>query len=308
MSAMVVLKNVSKNFDKVKAVDGLSFIIEKGDVTGLLGPNGAGKTTTMRMITSYFFPTSGEITINGKSTTLHTQQTQKQIGYMPENNPLYNDMIVFDFLSMTAKLQGLNSKKIISRIKEVAESVGIKDKLASNIGELSKGYRQRVGIASALIHNPQVLILDEPTEGLDPNQREDIRKLIKDLSKDKAILISTHVMQEVKAMCNKVIVINDGKLIAQGTPEELAGTKILRIVIEGEKIKESLEKLIEEKDEKIKVEGKAKIKTAFVYSNRELRPEISKIAAKNSWTIWEMQIQDGLEQVFHSIPNKHEHK
>ncbi|PIR42230.1 hypothetical protein CO058_01555 [candidate division WWE3 bacterium CG_4_9_14_0_2_um_filter_35_11] len=305
---MLVLKNVSKSFDKVKAVDGLSFTIDKGDVTGLLGPNGAGKTTTMRMITSYFFPSSGSITINGRSTQFHTQKTQSQIGYMPENNPLYNDMIVFDYLSMTAKLQGLRKSKIIPRIKEVANSVGIKNKLASNIGELSKGYKQRVGIASALIHNPQVLILDEPTEGLDPNQREDIRKLIKDLSKDKAILISTHVMQEVKAMCNKVVIINDGKLIAQGSPQELAGTKILKIVIEGEKIKESLEKILESKDEKIKIEGKTKAKTVLVYSNRELRPGISKIASKNSWTIWEMQIQDGLEQVFHSIPNKNESK
>lgn len=305
---MIVVKNASKSFNSVKAVDSLSFTIEKGDVTGLLGPNGAGKTTTMRMITSYFFPSSGDISINGKSTQFHTQKTQSQIGYMPENNPLYNDMIVFDYLSMTANLQGVKKSKILSRIKEVSESVGIKNKLSTNIGELSKGYKQRVGIASALIHNPQVLILDEPTEGLDPNQREDIRKLIKELSKDKAILISTHVMQEVKAMCNKVIIINDGKLIAQGSPEELAGTKILKVVIEGEKIKESLEKLLKKDEEKIKIEGKSKAKTVFVYSNRELRPEISKIAGKNSWTIWEMQIQDGLEQVFHSISNKDESK
>ena len=305
---MIVLKNASKDFGSVKAVDSLSLEIEKGDVTGLLGPNGAGKTTTMRMITSYFFPSSGDILINGKSTQSQTQKTQSQIGYMPENNPLYNDMIVFDFLSMTANLQGLKKSKITSRIKEISESVGIKNKLSTNIGELSKGYKQRVGIASALIHNPQVLILDEPTEGLDPNQREDIRKLIKDLSKDKAILISTHVMQEVKAMCNKVIVINDGKLIAQGTPEELAETKVLKVIIEGEKIKESLEKLLTEDNEKIKSKGKSNTKTVFIYSNRELRPEISKLASKNSWTIWEMQTQDGLEQVFHSITNKNESK
>lgn len=308
MSTMVKVNNISKNFGPVTAVDDISFTIEKGDVTGLLGPNGAGKTTTMRMITSYFFPSHGDILINGKSTQSNTQKTQNQIGYMPENNPLYNDMIVFDYLSMTASLHNIKKTKITSRIKEVSESVGIKNKLSSNIGELSKGYRQRVGIAAALIHNPQVLILDEPTEGLDPNQREEIRKLIKKLAKDKAILISTHVMQEVKAMCNKVIVINDGKLVAQGAPEKLAGTKVLKIAIEGEKIKESIEKSLKEKDEKIKIEGKSKIKTAYVFSNRELRPEISKLAAKNSWIIWEMQIQDGLEQIFHSISNKNEFK
>lgn len=299
---MLKVKKVSKNFGTTFAVKDLSFELEKGDVAGLLGPNGAGKTTTMRMITSYYYPSSGEITIDGQDTQLNTIETQSLIGYLPENNPLYLDMIVIDFLMMSAKLQNVAKNKIESRIKKLSKEVGITDKLMSPINELSKGYKQRVGLAAAMIHDPKLLILDEPTEGLDPNQREDIRKLIKEISKDKVILISTHVMQEVKAMCNKVVVINKGKLVTEGSPDKLAGTRVLKMKIEGSHIEKELEKLLSEKDEKVRItEKSANIKTYHIYSNRELRPEISKLASKNDWVIWETEIEDNLEEVFKTL-------
>lgn len=301
---MLKIHKISKNFGGTQAVKNLSFELHTGDVAGLLGPNGAGKTTTMRMITSYYFPSEGEITIEGKDTQLDTLETQSLIGYLPENNPLYLDMLVVDFLSMSAKLQSIPKTEIESRIKKVAKEVGITDRLLSPINELSKGYRQRVGLAAAMIHDPKLLILDEPTEGLDPNQREDIRKLIKDISKNKVILISTHVMQEVKAMCNKVIVINDGKLVTEGSPDKLSGTSILKLKIEGTDVEAELKKLLN-KDEKLSVlEKDTAIKTFHVRSNRELRPEISKLASKKDWVIWETEMEDNLEEIFKQMKTK----
>ncbi len=299
---MLKVDKVSKKFGNTSAVKNLSFELEKGDIAGLLGPNGAGKTTTMRMITSYYYPSEGSITIEGKDTQTETLETQALIGYLPENNPLYLDMLVVDFLVMSAKLQSIRPSEIESRVKKVSREVGIKDKLLSPINELSKGYKQRVGLASAMIHNPKLLILDEPTEGLDPNQREDIRNLIKEISKDKVILISTHVMQEVKAMCNKVIVINKGKLVTEGSPETLAGTKVLKMKIEGTGIQKELDKILTAKDEKIVITEKdEKIRTFHIYSNRELRPEISKLAGKHGWVIWETEIEDNLEEIFKGL-------
>ena len=224
---MLKLEKVSKNFGKVTAVKDLSFELKKGDITGLLGPNGAGKTTTMRMIASFFYPSSGKIKIKGKNTKANTTLTQNEIGYLPENNPLYLDMLVIDHLVMTAKIYGIK-KNTVKRVEEVAKSVGLTNKLATKISELSKGYKQRVGLAAAIIHDPSVIILDEPAEGLDPNQREEIRKLIKKLAKNKAILISTHVLQEVTATCSKVVVINNGKLVVAGPTKKFNLEQVFR--------------------------------------------------------------------------------
>src|SRR3990167_1469622 len=228
---MVKVNTISKYFGKEKAVDGLSFELKKREITGLLGANGAGKSTTMRMITSYLFPSKGTISINGLDTQKHTLETQRLIGYIPENNPLYTEMLVYDYLEMSARFFD-SALADIKRIKETAKSVGLSDKLMTSIHELSKGYRQRVALAAALIHNPSVLIMDEPTEGLDPNQRQDIHRLIKSLSKDKAILISSHVLQEVKAMCTSVIVINKGRLAASGSLDSLSGYKTIKMQLE----------------------------------------------------------------------------
>lgn len=298
---MVKVNGVTKYFGTTKVIDDISFQLKKGDVTGLLGPNGAGKTTTMRMITSYYFPNKGKIQINDKDTQADTLETQKLIGYLPENNPLYYDMIVYDFLLMSAKLNGVTGKTAHERIIETSKKIAISDKLTKNIGELSKGYKQRVGLASTLLHKPSVLILDEPTEGLDPVQRDEIRNLIKELSKETTILLSTHVLQEVRAMCNNVIVINKGKVVASGKPENLSVKKGYRLQLEGADIKEKLSKLLS-KDDILKIDKEEKgKKNIYIQSSEELRPQISKLATENKWTIWELQMEDSIEEVFKEL-------
>lgn len=298
---MVKVDGITKYFGTTKVIDDISFELKKGDVTGLLGPNGAGKTTTMRMITSYYFPNKGKIQINDKDTQAETLETQKLIGYLPENNPLYYDMMVYDFLLMSAKLNGVTGKLAHQRIIETSKKIAISDKLTKNIGELSKGYKQRVGLASTLLHNPSVLILDEPTEGLDPVQRDEIRSLIKELSKETTILLSTHVLQEVRAMCNNVIVINKGKVVASGIPENLSLKKGYKLKLEGSNIKEKLSKILS-KDDILKIEKEDKGKASiYIQSSEELRPQISKLATENKWTIWELQMEDSIEEVFKEL-------
>ena len=305
---MIKFEKVSKSFGTSKIIKGISFELKKGDIAGLLGPNGAGKTTTMRMLTSYYYPDSGKILIDGKNTQKHSIQTQKNIGYLPENNPLYLDMLVVDYLKMSAKLNGLKKEKIEDRILEVASEVNITDKLTKPIKELSKGYKQRVGLASAMIHNPQILVLDEPTEGLDPNQRQELHKLINKISKDKIILISTHVIQEVKAMCNKVILINDGELVKFGSPDDLSQTKTLRLSLAGDNIKETFEKFLTDNDltKNSKIKATKELTEVSISTSTEIRPEISNLINKNKWTIWNFYIEDSIEQVFKDLKEKHE--
>ncbi len=302
---MLKVKKIHKSFGKTEVIKGLSFNVKKGDVVGLLGPNGAGKTTTMRMISSYYFPSKGEIYVNNYNTQTETLKSQQQIGYMPENNPLYSDMLVYDYLVMTGKFYGVKKDALEKRILDISKSVGIRDKLTTPIKELSKGYKQRVGLASTLLHDPKLLILDEPTEGLDPNQREEIRQLIRKLSKNKVILISTHVMQEVKAMCNKVIVINEGKLVVQGEPESLTGKKHLEVHIQGDNIEKELKKILNEGDEveileTYEVEGK-KVTKLVIKTEKEIRGDLSKLASKNNWVVWQITVQDALEEVFENL-------
>jgi ABC-2 type transport system ATP-binding protein len=298
---MLKVENISKSFGNTKAVKNISFEINKGDVVGLLGPNGAGKTTTMRLIASYYYPTSGEIIISGTNTKKDTLKSQKHIGYLPENNPLYTDMIVIDYLRMTGGLYNISKKTLDKEIIEVSKKIGIYNKLGTVINNLSKGFKQRVGIAAALIHNPSLIILDEPTEGLDPNQRDEIRTLVKDLSKDKAILISTHVLQEVKAMCTRVLIINDGELVVDGDINSLSSDKTLSVTIEGKDIKEKLTKHFV-KDVKLKFnkieENKYKVE---ITSENETRTEIAKLCADNNWIIDEMQFVDSLETIFKKL-------
>jgi ABC-2 type transport system ATP-binding protein len=305
---MIKFENVSKSFGKTKIIKSLSFELKKGDVAGLLGPNGAGKTTTMRMLTSYYLPDSGRILIDGKNTIKDTIKTQKKIGYLPENNPLYLDMIVVDYLRMSANINGMDFKDIENRILQVAKEVDIKDKLSKPIKELSKGYKQRTGLAAALIHDPEILVLDEPTEGLDPNQRKELHELIKKISKDKIILISTHVIQEVKAMCNKVILINNGELVKFGDPDELSKNKTIKISLSGKDIKDSLEKLLKDNDltdfsVKAKKDDTAEVS---ISTDKEIRPELSNLISKNKWTVWNLYVEDSIEQVFKDLKVKHE--
>lgn len=208
----IIVKELTKHFGQQKAVDAISFEARPGKILGFLGPNGAGKSTTMRMLTGYLNPTSGIAEIDGQQINTKATEIRRDIGYLPENTPLYTEMYIKEFLSFVGETYGL--KNLNERVNEVIKQVGLTSEQHKKIGMLSKGYKQRVGIAQAIIHHPKVLILDEPTSGLDPNQLADIRALIKELGKDKTIIISTHIMQEVEAICDDVIIINKGKIVA----------------------------------------------------------------------------------------------
>jgi len=213
------VKNITKQYKKQIAVDDISFEIKSGEIVGFLGPNGAGKSTTMKIISCFIPPTKGTVTVCGFDVSKDDLKVKKKVGYLPESNPLYYDMYVKEFLSFIASLHKINNQK--ERIKEMIEMVGLQNEQHKKIGTLSKGYKQRVGLAQAMIHDPEVLILDEPTSGLDPNQIIEIRELIKNFGKDKTVLLSTHIMQEVESMCDRVIIINEGKLVADDSVESI---------------------------------------------------------------------------------------
>lgn len=210
----IKVTHLSKQYGQQMAVDDISFAVNEGEIVGFLGPNGAGKSTTMKIITGFLPPTEGTALVGGESVVDHPMSVKKKVGYLPEHNPLYLDMYVHEYLHFMAGIFGLSSSKKLNRVAEMIRLCGLADEQNKRIGLLSKGFRQRVGLAQALIHDPKVLILDEPTSGLDPNQLVEIRKLIKTVSKDKTVLFSTHILQEVKALCDRVIVISKGRIVA----------------------------------------------------------------------------------------------
>ena len=218
---MIILENVTRKFGSFTAVDNLSTTISKGEVLGFLGPNGAGKTTTMRMISGFLLPSSGKITVCGYDVTENPVEVKRHIGYMPEVASSYNDMTVLSFLNFIAQARGLSGSAGEKAVARVVDSISLNNVLYQPIETLSKGYKRRVGLAQALVHDPDVLILDEPTEGLDPNQKRDIRALIRVLRKDKAIIISTHVLEEAEAMCSRAVIIDKGRIVLDDTPRAL---------------------------------------------------------------------------------------
>ena len=233
----IKIQNLSKSYGFQKAVDGISFEVKTGEILGFLGPNGAGKTTTMKMITNYIQMDEGDILIGGQSVSSGT--LNKHIGYLPEHNPLYTEMPIMDYLAFCAALQGVPKATIPNRVREMVRKCGLGIEKHKRIRELSKGYRQRVGLAQAMIHDPEILILDEPTTGLDPNQIVEIRELIKSLGKEKTVILSTHILPEVEATCDRILIINQGKIVADGTADTLRkqaqGQQVLHVQIqEGE--------------------------------------------------------------------------
>jgi len=304
---MIKIEHVSKSFGNIKAVDDLSFEIQKGEVVGFLGPNGAGKTTTMRLITGFLSADSGTISVGNIDMGRNTIDGQKLIGYMPENNPLYKDMLVSEFLDFSADLNGIPKDKRGEAFDFAVKAVAIQNDFYRPISELSKGFKQRVGIACALLHQPQILILDEPTEGLDPNQRTEIRTLIKDLAKNRTIIMSTHVMQEAQAVCDRLIIISKGKLAADGTGAELSraaeNEKVLTLEIEGKNVENALKNLagIEKTDFERLKNGRLAAKI-YTKESIELRPDISRLAAANGWIIWNLGEKEfKLEDIFHKL-------
>jgi ABC-2 type transport system ATP-binding protein len=233
----IVVENFTKKYGTQKAVDGISFVVKTGEVLGFLGPNGAGKTTTMKAITTFFAPTSGDIRVGNISVTEDPEQIKRHIGYLPENNPLYSDMPVIDYLKYVSGLHQIPASKVRERILEMVHLCGLEGEKHKKIGELSKGYKQRVGLAQALIHDPDVLILDEPTAGLDPNQIVEIRELIKKIGREKTVILSSHILAEVEATCDRILIINKGRIVADGSPADLRrrahSKEVLKVTIEG---------------------------------------------------------------------------
>lgn len=232
----IVIENLTKKYGEQKAVNNISFEIKTGEVVGFLGPNGAGKSTTMKMITCFMSPSSGDVRLDNLSILDQPEEVKKKIGYLPENNPLYTDMPIVEYLRFAAEIQGVPKDKIPGRIAEMISTCGLDLEKHKKINELSKGYRQRVGLAQAMIHDPEVLILDEPTTGLDPNQIIEIRNLIKKLGKEKTVILSSHILSEVEATCDRILIINRGRIVADGSSETLRqqsqGQELLTVNIE----------------------------------------------------------------------------
>ncbi len=309
--SMIKVKNISKSYGDLKAVDDISFEIESGEIVGLLGPNGAGKSTTMRIVAGFLFPDAGEVIIDEKSLQENPVYGKSLIGYMPENNPLYKDVLVKDAIKFALEFNHFPVKRHQERIDFVVEATGLEKVFYKPISELSKGYRQRVGLAKVLSYDPKILILDEPTEGLDPNQRAEIRKLIKGLGRDKTIIISTHVMQEVNAMCSRMIIIKDGEIILDNDKDEVieqeSTTGWIEIQLKGDDVKTKITKL-EKKDILTRVklkktkEGIKRLRVKLSDdkdSYNKFSRELSSMIAQNKWEILTMNSEKkSLEELF----------
>ncbi|MFI5144817.1 MAG: ATP-binding cassette domain-containing protein [Ignavibacteria bacterium] len=307
----IKVTNLTKYYGETLAVDDISFEVSKGEILGFLGPNGAGKSTTMKIITTYLPPTTGSITVDDLDVEEKSLDVRKKIGYLPEQNPLYMDMIVTDYLDYVAALDGVPHDKVKSRRDEMINVCGLEEMKDRVIGELSKGYKQRVGLAQAMINNPEVLILDEPTSGLDPNQIIEIRNLIKKLGKQKTVILSTHILSEVQATCNRVIIINRGKLVADGSPEELAqrskGQSIVTLEVKNDIDKNSLTAAIKSCKGVIKVEFIKETEESFMFQiygdkGADLRGAISTKVLEQKATLLSMQAkQTSLEDIFRDL-------
>jgi len=299
----IIVENLSKHYGTQKAVDAISFEAKAGEVLGFLGPNGAGKSTTMKMLTCYIPPTSGTATVCGFSIIDKPLEVRKLIGYLPELNPLYTDMFVREYLRFMAQIHGLG-KGAKKRCEEMISNVGLTPEAHKKIGQLSKGYKQRVGLAQSMLHNPKVLILDEPTSGLDPNQIVDIRKLIKEIGRDRTVILSTHIMQEVQAMCDKVIIINQGKIVADDRTENLGkqGIEEFIIIVEfGKEINESLLKKIAG----VKSISNIQINQYRIICDTDIREQINKTAYENNMNLLGLSLEkQKLEDVFKTLTKK----
>lgn len=296
------IKNITKIYGAQKALDKVNFKLQKGEILGFLGPNGAGKSTMMKIICGYLPATQGEVFINGKNIQNESLECKKMIGYLPEHNPLYLDMFVKEFLHFVAGIHAI--KNPMQRVQEVIDLVGLQAEQNKKIASLSKGYRQRVGLAHAIIHDPELLILDEPTTGLDPNQIVEIRNLIKDLGKNKMVMLSTHIMQEVEAICDRAIIINKGQIVADKTMSDFRAmnSNEVLIVVEFENAVE----LSVIKNLKGVVQAKKVVSNRFeIVSKQDIRADISKWALDHQNMIVTMEKKEkSLESVFQSLTNQ----
>jgi len=302
----VLVTDLVKLYGSQRAVDGITFSAAKGQITGFLGPNGAGKSTTMKIATCFIPPTSGSIDICGYNIENSPIEVRRMIGYLPEHNPLYLDMYVKEYLQFTGGMYGMKGNVLTNRINEMIDLCGLQVEQYKKIGALSKGYRQRTGLAQALLHDPMVLILDEPTTGLDPNQILEIRKVIKTIAEDKTVIFSTHIMQEVQALCDQVIIINKGKIVADKSISDIrnlnAASKVIRLEFTEEVHIEHFISFDFVSDTR-KVSGN--VYELVVTTQDDTRPVIFKECAEKGWTLIEMKVEEqSLESIFRELTSK----
>ncbi|PKN72398.1 MAG: ABC transporter ATP-binding protein [Candidatus Cloacimonetes bacterium HGW-Cloacimonetes-3] len=305
---MININNLSRSFGTLKAVDKISFSIKDSEILGFLGPNGAGKTTTLRMLVGYLQPSSGSIELDGKSIFADPIATSRQIGYLPEQNPLYDDMTVSEALAYLASLRGMKEALFRERREFVVQNCGLADVLHQRIGTLSKGYRQRTGFAQAILHDPRILILDEPTSGLDPNQIMEIRDLIRTLGKEKMVILSSHIMQEVQALCDRVVIINKGRIIVDDLKDNLGNymdkSAMLYLEVEGEGIDFS-EFIVKHPQMEIAVNATDDTHCKLslnLPADSDVRQELARFVNEKGWLILEMRTEkQSLEQIFHQL-------
>ncbi len=304
----IKVNNLTKKYGTQAAVDDVSFEVKTGEIVGFLGPNGAGKTTTMKILTNFIASTKGEVYIGDKALKDNVEEIKKHIGYLPENNPLYEDMPIIDYLRYVAELQAIPKEQIQERIKEIIVKVGLNAEKHKKIGELSKGYKQRVGLAQALIHDPEILILDEPTTGLDPNQIVEIRKLIRELGREKTVILSTHILPEVEAIADRILIINKGKIVANGTAQSLRNqaedSETLLVTIEDGDINEIFQSIqalptVELVDFANRQNNRFEIKSRPGLSSKR---EVFKLCVEKSWILTEMTaLERKLEDIFRQL-------
>ncbi len=301
----IIVENLVKKYGSQIAVDNISFKVNTGEVLGFLGPNGAGKTTTMKAITTFLSPDSGNVFVGKNSIRQNPDEIRKNIGYLPESNPLYEEMPVIDYLKFVAELQGISKNNMEDSLLSVIDTCGLESEKHKKINELSKGYKQRVGLAQALIHNPEVLILDEPTTGLDPNQIVEIRDLIRKIGREKTVILSSHILAEVEATCDRILIINKGKIVADGTTKDLRqqakGSNVLRIKIEESDVDTIYDKLksIEGVDLVDIDDAKANRFTVEYQQDNNIAKSIFNMCVDNSLVITELiPVETKLEDIF----------
>jgi ABC-2 type transport system ATP-binding protein len=304
---LLTLEGVSKRFGTVVAVDGVDFTIGRGEVVGFLGPNGAGKSTTMRMITQYLEPDRGAIHFDGVPLDDAGRAAKRRIGYLPENNPLYPDMLVAEYLDFIVRLREIPATARGSAIDKAVARTGIESVYYRPIGDVSKGYRQRVGLAQAIVHEPDLLVLDEPTEGLDPNQRIEIRHLISEVGRDRTVILSTHVLSEVQHTCTRLLIISQGRLVADGPVSQLIaraqGLQEIAVELAGDGVVEALRELpgVTGMEEGGVRDGRTRV-TLMAAAQDDLRPAVFRLAAERGWTLYELHQEAGsLEELFRQL-------
>lgn len=308
---MIHVEHLSRYYNKLCAVDQINFDIQKGEILGLLGPNGAGKTTTLRMLTGFLKPTSGSIRVKDYKIDEHPLEIKKLMGYLPESAPLYHEMLAYDYLNYVANIWGLNTAQKNTRIRELVDLCGLSSVMHQPIAELSKGFKQRVGLAHALMSDPEILVLDEPTSGLDPNQIVDIRGIIKRIGKEKTIILSTHILSEAEATCDRIIIINSGKIVADGTTETLrqsaGGEHLINIVLQNTDV-QSVEK------ELGSIEGISSVQSIdaddadnlqfqlICQSSADLRGDVYQKIKQTGWVLLELRQETrSLEKIFRKL-------